>query len=377
MSIARTIADFFVNIKAMGIATGRIFREFPRDPVGTLLQFLTIWLGTIAGLVLIVIWILLTVTGAAWVMMFFYATVFTLGFGILYTFLLIGIICILAVPYFGLWLIDLPTNGLIVKMMRCENEAHSWYERNRFNDDNGFMRIAPFVCIRPCKRRYTPILECCCTRLPNYMPDFCPQQQIYRTYRGIADIFSGPYVFDKFVPPSGFTRLSRQRRKSILLSAFKEKMSWYNRCFQTLKSFDYLNRHICNNISNIDLPQEELVKICQACREVFCNHHETSILSRHAKMIGPALDGNYQADAPNNGRGPQIGNRKCCADIDRIIFESENTTQEVDSSTVSPSGPSVYIMKRFLFVFTIGLCLLIMLYALIEAISAFRAKLEE
>jgi hypothetical protein len=373
VSMMRTVVSFVMNLKAMGEAIFKLFTKFPKDPFGTIIGVITIIFGMIFGLILLLIWLMWTVTGLAWVLMFLYATIVTVIGGILYTVGMFVICTLLAIPYFGLWLIDMPTGGLVVSMMRCENSAGAWYDINQFDGDNGYMRLMPFVCLRPCTRGYTPSMLCCCAKLPSYMPDYCPQQQVYRTYRGMSGALSTqPYAFDTFKPPKGFKRMTQTQRKVIMLGAFRKKMEWYQKCYASLVSYDYLNRHLCHNASQLGLEPEEVVKLCKACRESFCNHKSANLkMGIKASMTGPESEGNFQADAPNNRNASAIGNKSSCERLDALI-RNGGLESSLDSSSNFPHGPGVEMLKRVLVVFIVTLCILITLYSLVEAVNALK-----
>lgn len=373
----RTIVDFMMNFKQLGIAIFNLFKKFPKDPFGTIIGVITIIFGMIFGLILLLWWIAWTVTGIAWALMFVYATVVTIVAGILYTVWMIVILILLAIPYFGLWLIDMPTGGMVVSMMRCENSAGSWYETNRFDSDNGYLRLAPFVCLRPCLRGYMPSMLCCCAKLPSYMPDFCPQQQVYRVYRGKIEIGAQPFSLDKFTPPKGFKRMTQAKRKVVLLGAFREKMEWYQKCYASLMSFDYLNRHLCHNAAKLGLAPEDVVRLCQACRESFCRHKNGNLKTGlRASMTGPDVEassvgGGYQVNAPNNRNGSASGNLTSCQRLD-LLIKNGGVDALQDPTSMYPQGPGVAMLKRVLVVFTVTLCILISLYSLVEAVNAIK-----
>lgn len=369
VSLFRTVVDFLMNFKALALAVYNLFKKFPQDPFGTIIGLLAILLGTILGLILFVIWLLNTLMGVGFILAFVYATLVPLLGGILYTVGMFVLVLLLALPYFGLWLMDLPTGGLVVRLMRCENLPSSWYEANRFDDDNGYLRFVPFVCLKPCSLGYVTNAVCFCAKLPSYMPDYCPQQQVYRVYRNIGSLSlsAQPFAVDKFTPPSGFKKLTKQKRRQMILDAFDAKMQWYQRCYATLTSFDYLNRHLCHNAGNLGLSPADTVKLCRACREVFCNSAPGNL--KHglkASMLGRKLEGNWQSFAPNNGRGD--GNRASCDRLDNLI--RNGGVEQAPDGPGYPKGPGVEMLKRALTVFVVAMCMLIALYSLAEATNS-------
>jgi hypothetical protein len=275
-STFKLIGTFFKNIIAVAIALGMLFVKFPIDPFGTIIGILTIWLGAIVGLLLTLIWLIMTVTGQFFILLFVIVTLWTVGFSILYTCWLVQICLLMAVPYFGLWLVDLVTGGLVVRLMRCENELTDWYKRGSFQDGNGYERFVP-ACLMPCKSRYrVSDSGCCCTPLPDYMPDLCPQQLIYGIYRSgdtAAGLTAkGPSTLARYSPPAGFSSKTLGVKKQMIRDAYSQKAEWYQRCKGALKDRDFINRHLCQNVDLLDLSDEARASMATACAESYCDY---------------------------------------------------------------------------------------------------------
>jgi hypothetical protein len=270
-----------------------------------------------------------------------------------YTAFLIWLTLIIAIPYFGLWLIDMPTGGFVVRMMRCENRPDAWYSRPSHADANGFSHFLP-VCLRPCALRSRPqYAESCCGALPQYMPDWCPQQQVYRTFRAGTtpkDGGSGPFSLARYTPMSGFSSLHAEKKHKLILEAFKDKVEWYQRCYVSMHGLDYLNRHLCDNFDLIQgLDSDGRKSLIVACSECFCDYEPSD------------LDKGIHAWATQVGFQPTTNNKAQC---DRL----HEAAKAADADEAPPDGAAM--LSRALRVALLALCVLLVLFALIEGGSA-------
>ena len=354
MKALKGILKFIMNLMAMSVAVATLFAQFPIDPVGTIVKLLVILIGVVVGIILVLWWILMTVTGIIFVIIFALTNISTIGGGILYTILLIWLVLIMTIPYFGLWLVDMPTGGAVVSMMRCENAPHAWYDTPSWVDNNLYNRLG-MMCLRSCPKRYKPTSSgCCCDRLPNYMPSYCPQQQTYRIYRQLASS-TNPEVFENYTPDGVFKKLSVTEKQSFIGKAFTEKMTWYQRCYRVMGSYDFLNRHLCDNIDRLGLPVDVAMRLGVTCRECYCRHKPSR--GETAEMMGSGLTGNHQSQAPGGG------NKSACARIDAFLETVEVKGNGLDMA----ASPASKLLSRTLLIAIIALTIVIAMLSLAEA----------
>ena len=359
ISAMSSIASFFMNIASIGMALGELMAGFPADPFGTIIRILAILLGTIIGFVVMNVWILLTVMMwpllLAWSAFVFWC----LWCGWWYSVWLVFLALLLAIPYFGLWLIDMPTGGFVTRMMHCENSPGDWHSRNMVSDDNTFVRYFPF-CMRPCASRYTKSWSgCCCNRLPKYMPDLCPQQQIFNLSQASADqapgssaasfAHKGPVAFAHLAPDAAFKRLTVDAKRRYLVSAFKRKASWYKRCYDALDNKDYLNRHLCSVFDQLGLDAATTKKLAVVCSECYCDYQrnpdeDSQLSSGNARMTPTG----FQPQAPNGG------NESLCRELKR-------SAAGVDDD---PGDPGPGLLRRVVVMTLIALVGLLALYSM-------------
>jgi hypothetical protein len=330
-------------------------------------------LGIVYGLIALLLYILLTVLGVFFLLLFVWVTVYSVGWGVLYTIYLVLLTVLIAIPYFGLWMIDMPTGGLVVRMMRCEARLDSWYAQPSLADGNGFEHMLPF-CMRPCPERYKPTIGgSCCGALAPHMPDYCPQQQVYRILlAGSAPWSRGPSGFVRYATPLGFSSMPYTSKRKLILAAYKDKVKWYQRCYTTLNEFDYLTRHICDNSDLLGkaLNENGVEVLSLLCKDCYCDYEHGDM--RTGIMANMTADG-YQTDAPTPAGGSSTvadpsdptklrqlpaGNLSQCARLNAATVNSS-------ANALSGEGPGSALLRRALLIGMLVLCVLIALYSMI------------
>lgn len=266
----KSIGTFFINIAAMGIAVGKLFATFPVDPFGTIIGLLSIVIGTIVGFQLMLIHLLLTVTGSFFILAFLWAFIVVITYASLMTLILFLFAILIALPYFGLWLVDLPTRGMVVRLMRCESDPSDWYQNNSYAKDNVYSRIVPF-CLRPCANRYRPTLGCCCTPLPKHVPDKCPQQHVYALYKRktLGDV-KGPVTMARYDPPASFKAKTIDSKRNTLLGVYNDKIGMYGECYKQLGNKDFITQHLCRFVDILELSEKDRKVMATLCNECMC-----------------------------------------------------------------------------------------------------------
>lgn len=344
MTILSTIEIFFK-------AFGRFTKKFGSDPFGAIVSIIALFIGTLMGLVLIIAYIVMTVTMSFMVPVVLSAVLITFGWALIWTIQNVLYVVIIAVVFFILWIPDMLTNGMIVRLMRCENSPDAWASTPGFAEGNVFQRWG-LACMTPCGggTRYGGALWC--RTKQGYMPSFCPQQQIFRAFEG-QDL-AEPYAFDRMRTPTGFSQKTQTERQRTVLDAFRDKMGWYQSCFRRLGNFDFINKHICSNLKRTavvrGLPDEVVAKLRTLCKECYC---------RYGKYDGKAggLAGLMQA---NKARVLDACERpKLC----RKLAEEEQSAvvEESDEAAVND------VMMRALLLSTVTVVLVIVAFSMMRA----------
>jgi hypothetical protein len=369
MGALSAIVDFIRNIEYVGIAIYRFGQKFPGDPFGSIIGILSLIVGTILGLLLVLIYMLMTFTGMFWLPLCVWGIILVFVSAILYTLFQFILSVLMAIPYLVLWLIDLPTRGLVTRMLRCENLPDDWAALPNFAEENVYRRMA-FLCFKPCGARYTPA-GCLCRKRKFYMPDYCPQQQIYRVFagkgiKGGVSRYDGPYVFDTYHPLPGFGRKSLQSKQKTILSAYRDKMKWYQKCYVSMEDYGFVNRHVCRNVKLVPgLSDDQVDRLSVLCREAYCDYRPTSGLIGGTKSgIKATMTGEEEAKS-GVMCGALYGKKRPGADA----------AKSADSSAMG--GPGTALLRRVLLMIMLVLAALAMFYSMLQAAKHMAASINK
>ena len=341
VSALSSIVTFLRNIEYIGIAIYRFGKNFPNDPLGTIMGILSLIIGTVFGLIIMILYLWLTFTAIFWIFMFLYGVIVTFVTAILITLYHVCVAILISIPYFGMWLIDMPTKGLITKLLRCENLPDSWTDTPTFVEGNGYLRN--FFCFGRCSPRYTASGSFC-KRRKRHLPDYCPQQQIYRVTHGMT--LMEPYVFNTFKAFPGFANKSLQSKQSIIVRAYRDKMAWYQKCHASLRGYNYITKHACFFADvNTDLTEFQKRRLKLLCRECYCDYRpDRNWLSG----ISATMTGDKERSTPMCER----------LTADKVPPKSDGS---------SFSGPAVELLKKTLLLAMLAVTLLVMFYSMLQA----------
>lgn len=354
-----TIANLAKSVVDIVKGLIRYLKMLGSDPFAAIVGIVALILGTIIGVVLLYIYILLTISlgfWANWVLICFFLS---FGLAFWYTIYQFFMTILVAIPYFVLWLLDLVTNGLICKILRCENLPNSWAEQGGFADENGYTRepwgFGP--CFVPCRDSYTTHTFTC-TKRPGHLPNYCPQQQIYRLFRGDTSL-PQPYVFEKYTANKAFAQKSLPGRQRELINAYRDKILWYQSCYHRLYKRDYINVHVCSNIRaqslyaagirditadtrKYDDADRMAGQLQTLCREIYCLYKKSNVkTTRYAKMTSSS----------------ERASSAACR-----LTEQFNTKADTDAM-----GPGTELMKRSILFGIVTITMLVVVYSMLQA----------
>ena len=270
----KAVFSLVVNVATLGMAIAHIGSRFAEDPFGAIVSIFTLIIGTIVGILLVLLYLLLTITGSFFVLLFVWGFVSTFGWAMVVSVYYVLYTVIIAVVYFLLWIPDMITGGAVSKLMRCENLPDDWMHGNGFADGNVWERLG-LGCWGPCARRRDVELGCLCRRKKGCMPDYCPQQQIARIFMERKVGPSEPYVFTTFPAPTGFGAKTLVDRQKAVVASFADKKRWYQSCYTAFDKYDYLNKHVCSHLTKkgaLGLDQATTDKLRALCKECYCDY---------------------------------------------------------------------------------------------------------
>lgn len=273
----RPLAQFFINIGLLAVSIGGFMIEFVRNPFLALFKLILMIWSLIWSIVWLVIYVVLSLGPAQLVGQVFGVLAGTLL--CIWAMVLYILLSIVSFAFFTvLWILNIVLGGILTPMLRCENTPDSWYKRSGFERGNVYTRL--FLCFTPCSKGWRRIFGGLCVNPTNSCPSFCPQQQIfgYVTDDALTRTFTTgmrPYVFDKFVPDLTFYGKDLDERRQSMLAAAKEKRRFLGKCIHGMRDYDFVTRHICANIHNLDgkdFNDETKSKLRTLCRQAFCEY---------------------------------------------------------------------------------------------------------
>lgn len=331
--LASAVGNLMGSIGTIVTTFGWIVSEFVSNPFMALIQFAVLTLSVLMTIPLTILYFICSALLIDWFFCVVYAFNIATWWCVVYTLFLILTVVLVAIPYFFLWLMDIMTGGMVSRLMRCENSPHGWYADHGFVDRNEYSS-EPLSCWGPCAQRYEPTYGgTCCGARSGYMPDFCPQQQIYRIYEKKSVPWdSGPIAFIKYTPQAGFNTMTTNQKKGAIETAYMQKIKWYQKCYDGMNNHDYLTRHICDNVDVLfpyeGAPPQVNVTLSTVCKEIFCDYKPGS---SHAWMTGTG----YQESAPGGGN---------LASCDRLVDVA------VGNIAASGSPPGTELLRKVLVV---------------------------
>lgn len=179
------------------------------------IKFLTMLIGFVIGIVCMMIYTILNFIAdlviapiIAWIMVFLPSMFITLW----YSLKLLPTTFIYAI----LWVLDMLLGGIIMAILRCENIPDKWYKYSAYAYGNYYRRMV--MCGYKCAKRYEPIdfflPITLCKRIESIKPDFCPQQNLFKIFKGVS--ISEPAHFREFEASPKIAFMKDRERQSYL-----------------------------------------------------------------------------------------------------------------------------------------------------------------
>ena len=266
------IISFFLNIAMMAILIGKLAANFVKNPFMTIFKIIMLIGGIMLSIALLLGYIILMLgiaQGIGAVLSYFAATIICS----VQTLLLLILWLIATLVFIVIWILNILTGGMLTFLMRCENQPDAWYTQPGYGQGNEYKRF--FLCFMPCSSGWKRIFGGVCRKQQKSCPGFCPQQNIYGYF---ADLQSRariqPYVFDEHLPDTRFYNMRLDEKQTVILKTLSEKKSFLGSCSSKLSDFDFMNKHICTNLNNLDdkiYTEEHKSRMRAMCRQVFCD----------------------------------------------------------------------------------------------------------
>jgi hypothetical protein len=162
-------------------------------------------------------------------------------------------------------ILDFLTNKKASKLfykwfLACENSPFAWYENSFYQKGNKNER--DLVCKKNCSDGYKLTDDGNkCEKIPNYIPNYCPQAQLMRIYKGLK--ISGPISLKEFSPPMG---LNQTQIDEYIENYKKYKKDYYESCQNlNMVQYDDIAKSICSNMEfavKNGMSQNDIKDIC-------------------------------------------------------------------------------------------------------------------
>ncbi len=230
---------------------------------------------------------------------FFYRTLWLLPIAIFNSSIYLILLLTRIVLVLVIVILDFITNKKASKafygwFMACENSPFAWYENSFFHKGNIVER--DLMCKKSCPDGYQVSNDGnLCIKIPDYIPNYCPQAQLMRIYKGLK--VSGPLNLKEYSLPRGLTDAQKEK---YIEDFKKNKKDYYESCQNlSMLKYDDIAKSICSNMEftkNSNVSQKDIKNICynKFCKngnhESFCTklneiEYDTSINTGSGDLI--------------------------------------------------------------------------------------------
>ena len=156
----------------------------------------------------------------------------------------------------------------------CEESPYAWFENSFYQDGNRVEK--GLMCTSSCPSGFKVSKNGRnCEKIPDYIPNYCPQASLMRAYRGMNT--SGPAVLKEFSLPS---MLNESQTTQFIEDFKKNKKEYYEACQNNdMNKYDAVAKSVCSTLEfsqNSNISTKSMVDLCYNahCRngkhESFC-----------------------------------------------------------------------------------------------------------
>jgi len=246
------------------------------------LKFLMMLIGFVIALFIMIIYTLLTVCGIHFAFAAIYTFWVVIFFAILITIFYASLSFPMTIFFIVIWLIDLCTAGLMISILRCENDPNKWYTYPSYAYDNQYNR--QIFCTYRCYENYEPstfLFLDFCSKIPKIRPSYCPQQTLFKLFKN-EDISSVSYYKD-FEVNTQTINMSTEERLGYLTKIRLDREEFNFNCKSCFEKdvilsddiiplpqmwgYQHISKYLCKYttqlIDNNKLKYEEVCDICQ------------------------------------------------------------------------------------------------------------------
>jgi hypothetical protein len=247
------------------------------DPI----NFIRWLLGLIIGFIIYLLYLVLIAMSFIFIIPAF---IVILGLKLAFTIVWTAVYLLVAVVYLILQMLDKPTNGLIFKMLRCENLPNAWHLKPGFAKDNIFQR--KFFCQYTCGKRYFPS-GYKCEKLPQYEPSYCPHQLIFNAYdKRYSELQSNPFIHQYKPTIDYYLKKTDAARKAIWSDVYENRHEFMQQCSEKMAPYNHVTHKMCHVLADDEKFKksnpDEYEKIMSLCDLTYCkNDADKSKFCKH------------------------------------------------------------------------------------------------
>lgn len=310
--ILMTFAKFFMTLmdvaKALAMAIA--------DPI----KAIRIVFGMIIGVMMVIVYFVIIMPPFD---LFWYIPAFfiVLWASVVKTIWWIFLFVIQAAFFMLIWILDMATGGLFLKIMRCENLPSKWYLQPGWFVDNRYLR--GFMCNFTCSPRFVPSDGGgWCTRLNRGRPSYCPQQILYNAVNaivngtGTADPImgssDGKLIYKFMIHPSYYT-MDEVGKKTQIANYIKDRTKYFQQCYKFDKKYNQFAITACKYFHELknaatdegkekyELYKDVIDKAMKVCESSFCGQSYKGFNASVDAPFCAGIDKNNIEQEPDDG----------------------------------------------------------------------------
>lgn len=233
------------------------------------IKFIQILIGGLIGLLIVVAYNILKLIIT--ILVYPIAFIIVAFISVLGTLVWFAVFLVILVAFFILWVLDMFTGGMVIRLLRCENHPDAWFQQSGYEKANRYVRT--LACGTPCGKRYEPS-SLFCWKHPNNRPSFCPQQYLFQLYKdGAIDDTHSRSIYARTLT-STFWSMTEEQKKEYLTTFLTQKQGYELACKSAFTDQTLLLRSICDTLDT-SIKDKDIGETVQLfCRHLFCTHQD-------------------------------------------------------------------------------------------------------
>lgn len=164
------------------------------------------------------------------------------------------------------WILDTITQGHVFPLLRCENLPNAWIYSDNYAYNNIFGRF--LFCRRPCQSSYAPgVTGLFCDKQKRDRPIFCPQQLIMQYFENKEAELPSNYIFNLNLNPR-FWLLNENEKREYIKEFEDRRKLFLKTCHDNYNKYDFA---VLNTCRNFDKSQTSYLNLCH---QLYCDDNQ-------------------------------------------------------------------------------------------------------